>query len=89
MIKFKFAADIFEDSDEFFGFKYDKRNQLRFLLPKFITPKKEMTPIESFKLLSIYSNVVKKYYFKNYLVSILFYLLFHLYMGWGIRPGKY
>lgn len=65
MIKFKFAADIFEDSDEFFGFKYDKRNQLRFLLPKFITPKKEMTPIESFKLLATYSNVVKKYYFKN------------------------
>ena len=65
MTKINFVDDIFEDSNEFFGFKYNKENQLKFLLPKFIIPQGELTHLDSFKLLGLYSGVVKKYYVKN------------------------
>lgn len=65
MTKINFIDDIFEVSNDYFGFKYNKNNQLKFLLPKFIMPKEELSHLDSFKLLGLYSGVVKKYYLKN------------------------
>jgi hypothetical protein len=57
--------NIFENNSDYFGFKFNKDNELKFLLPKFILPSEELNHFESFKLLKIYSGVVKKYQSQN------------------------